>query len=218
NAAAEACDLAPVRFDRSSSYIGVMIDDLTLHGVTEPYRMMTARAEFRLHLRADNASTRLGSVAIAANCVGAQRKASIEARAVDCEGAWHALDLSVAEGDLIEGGSSERKPLREWLLRPATRAGAAELVGPIPGAEEAIADADYAPYLERQKREWASVLRDTQVRLPASFDFRSVPGMSTEMIERLAASRPETLGHAARVRGVTPAALSALHFALARAG
>ena len=216
NAAALACELPPVEFDRASSYIGVMIDDLTIHGVTEPYRMMTARAEFRLHLRADNASTRLGEKAIGAACVSTNRRASIEKRKVDRSVAAARLDECVP-ATALGGDSSDRRSLREWLCRPEFREAVAVRLSDAPAAGEVIADAEYRPYLERQRTEWESMLRDGSIKFPHGFDFRAIPGMSTEMVERLASARPETLGQAARIRGITPAALSALHFALARA-
>jgi tRNA uridine 5-carboxymethylaminomethyl modification enzyme len=174
NAAAVALGLPEVRFDRRTSYIGVMLDDLTVQGVNEPYRMMTARAEYRLALRADNATTRLGSAALDANCVSDRRRAQIE----------------------------EHYALRShttWQL-----------------CEEGCADRLYAPYLERQQREWEVVQRDLRVWIPGNFDFAQVPGLSNEMVERLGSSRPETLDQASRVPGVTPAALSALYVAAAR--
>ena len=175
NAAASALGLDPVRFDRRTSYIGVMVDDLTLQGVTEPYRMMTARAEYRLALRADNATSRLGEGALAANCVSDRRRTHIQAH-------------------------FERRAGPVWAQ-----------------SEEGRADALYAPYIERQQREWDTVRRDSRVRLDPAFDFGAVPGLSKEMVERLNASRPETLDQASRVAGVTPAALSALHVAASRA-
>jgi tRNA uridine 5-carboxymethylaminomethyl modification enzyme len=174
NAAAQALDLSDVRFDRRTSYIGVMIDDLTLQGVSEPYRMMTARAEYRLSLRADNATTRLGQAAIEANCVSDCRRAQIE----------------------------------NHLKLRGTTAWAA--------TDEGRADAIYAPYVERQQREWAAVRRDSAVWIPRDLDYAAVPGLSTEMVERLSASRPETLDQASRVHGVTPAALSAVYVAASR--
>ena len=174
NAAAHALDLAPVRFDRRNSYIGVMVDDLTLQGVSEPYRMMTARAEYRLSLRADNATTRLGEAALAAGCVGHRRRSQIE-------------------GHLA---------MRD---RPAWTE-----------TEEGKADALYAPYVERQQREWEVVRRDSQAWIPAELDYAMVPGLSGEMVERLRAAGPETIDQASRIAGVTPAALSALYVAAAR--
>jgi tRNA uridine 5-carboxymethylaminomethyl modification enzyme len=174
NAAAAALDLGEVRFDRRTSYIGVMIDDLTLQGVSEPYRMMTARAEYRLSLRADNATSRLGEAALAANCVSERRRDQIE-------------------GHLALRGSPA------WAE-----------------SEEAQADKLYAPYVERQAREWEAVRRDSAVWIPAELEFASIPGLSTEMVERLSRVRPETLDQASRIAGVTPAALSALYVAASR--
>jgi tRNA uridine 5-carboxymethylaminomethyl modification enzyme len=174
NSAASALALNEVRFDRCSSYIGVMIDDLTLQGVSEPYRMMTARAEYRLALRADNATTRLGEAALGAGCVSDRRRQQIESH--------FALRSSPDWGETDEGR----------------------------------ADALYAPYLRRQQREWDAVRRDAQSWIPADLDYAAVPGLSNEMVERLNASRPETLDQAGRIAGVTPAALSALYVAACR--
>jgi tRNA uridine 5-carboxymethylaminomethyl modification enzyme len=167
-------ELDQVRFDRRTSYIGVMIDDLTLQGVSEPYRMMTARAEHRLSLRADNATSRLGETALEAGCVSPRRRQQIQDR---------------------------------LLLRSSPA---------WPETEEGRADALYAPYVARQQREWEVVQRDSRVWIPDDLDFAAVPGLSNEMVERLARARPETLDHASRVAGVTPAALSALYVAASR--
>jgi tRNA uridine 5-carboxymethylaminomethyl modification enzyme len=174
NAAATSLGLDQVRFDRRTSYIGVMIDDLTLQGVSEPYRMMTARAEYRLSLRADNCTSRLGEVALAADCVSARRR---------------------------------RQILAHLELRASAR---------WPQTEEDRADALYAPYVARQQREWEVVQRDSRVCIPQTLDYAAVPGLSNEMVERLSTVRPETLDHASRVPGVTPAALSALYVAASR--
>jgi tRNA uridine 5-carboxymethylaminomethyl modification enzyme len=174
NAAARALELDEVRFDRRSSYIGVMVDDLTLQGVTEPYRMMTARAEYRLSLRADNATTRLGEAALAAGCLSSIRRQYVERH-------------------------FDRRGSSEWH-----------------DTEEGRADLLYAPYVARQEREWEVVQRDSRVWLPAGLDYAAVPGLSAEMVERLTIARPETLDQAARVPGVTPAALSAVYVAANR--
>jgi tRNA uridine 5-carboxymethylaminomethyl modification enzyme len=174
NAAAVALGLDEVRFDRRTSYIGVMIDDLTLQGVSEPYRMMTARAEHRLSLRADNATTRLGEAALDAGCVLERRRRQIED---------HLAFRSTAQ----------------WA-----------------DTDEGRADALYRPYVERQQREWEAVQRDSRIWLPATLDYAAVPGLSNEMVERLAGASPETLDQASRVPGVTPAALSALYVAASR--
>lgn len=174
NAAAAALGLENATFDRRSSYLGVMIDDLTLQGVSEPYRMMTARAEYRLHLRADNATTRLGVDALRLGCIGEARRRHIEAHL-------------------------------EARTQPD-----------FPCTEEGQADALYAPYIERQRREWAAVRSDVRTVLPADLRFEEVPGLSNEMVERLNSARPETLDQAARISGVSPAALSALYVAVSR--
>ncbi len=174
NAAAVALDLEEVRFDRRTSYIGVMIDDLTIQGVSEPYRMMTARAEYRLSLRADNATTRLGPAALTAHCLSERRRDHI---------ARHL----------------EHRSSAAWAA-----------------SDEGRADELYRPYVERQKREWDVVQRDSRVWLPPTLDYAAVPGLSNEMVERLSKARPETLDQAARVAGVTPAGLSALYMAATR--
>jgi tRNA uridine 5-carboxymethylaminomethyl modification enzyme len=175
NAAARALDLEAVRFDRRTSYIGVMIDDLTLQGVTEPYRMMTARAEYRLALRANNATTRLGQAALGAGCVSPERRRHIE-------------------------DHFERRGSPGWVESP-----------------EAQADALYAPYLERQEREWEALRGGSRVWLGPAFDFGAVAGLSNEMVERLSTARPETLDQASRIAGITPAALSAIYVDATRA-
>ena len=174
NAAAFALGLESVRFDRRNSYLGVMIDDLTLQGVSEPYRMMTARAEYRLHLRADNAVSRLGKMALAAGCLSGTRRAQTHQH-----------------------------------LASRAMPGWAE-------TDEGQADILYAPYIERQRREWEALQRDTRIFIPRDFDFGAVPGLSNEAVERLAAARPENLDQASRISGITPAALAALHVAAAR--
>jgi tRNA uridine 5-carboxymethylaminomethyl modification enzyme len=174
NAAAVALGLEDVRFDRRTSYLGVLVDDLTLQGVSEPYRMMTARAEYRLSLRADNAVSRLGEAALAATCLSERRRRRIE---------------------------------EHFELRASPEWG---------GTEEARADSLYRPYVERHQREWEVVRGDSRIWIPASLEYREVPGLSTEMVERLKASRPETLDQASRIPGLTPAALSALYVAASR--
>ena len=214
NAAAHACELAPVRFDRATSYIGVMIDDLTLQGVSEPYRMMTARAEFRLHLRADNALTRLGGDAVGATCIGSSKKRLIERNRASYIEVASKLDEQVAENNLVVDGSFERRSLRDWLARPDRRAAVAARVGDNYAAREVLNDIEYAPYLARQRAEWSALQGDRRTAVPGAFNYATVPGLSHEMIERLGNSSPETLEQASRVSGITPAALTALHFAL----
>ena len=205
NAAAWAGSRAPVLFERSNSYIGVMVDDLVLQGVTEPYRMLTARAEYRLRLRADNAAARLTPQAMAAGCVSPARQAHFVAdRAMRAK-----IEAVLARAD-------GKGVLADRLRFPETDAGtlialAPELAGFPPAlVEEAIQDHRYAPYVARQHVEIDRLRSDEGVRLPTDLDYTALPGLSNEMVERLSAVRPVTLGAAARIRGVTPAALAAI--------
>jgi tRNA uridine 5-carboxymethylaminomethyl modification enzyme len=221
NAAAWAANRPPVLFDRSDSYIGVMVDDLTLQGVTEPYRMLTARAEFRLRLRADNSDTRLTPQAIAAGCVSPERRRRFEARQIARRHVEDLLRRVHGAAEINSGGGSVRdegvkRSLAEWLRFPEVTASVLQRVVPELGAcsrtvlGEAVEDHRYAPYVERQRSEVARLRADEAVRIPPDFDFRSVAGLSNEMIERLEKSRPATLGGAGRIRGITPAALAAI--------
>ena len=220
HAAATVRGQEAARLDRGNSYIAVMVDDLTLHGVSEPYRMLTARAEYRLRLRANNASTRLTPIAIAAGCVGAAR-ASWFARRGAQHSAWQAsLEREVAATDLAAAGLSVRRDagrraLSEWLrfdlalddLAPWLDARLAiddELAG------EVVEDVLYAPYLERQAAELRDMRASGGVALGDVFPYSAVAGLSNEMVERLAAARPATLADAERIRGITPAALAAV--------
>ncbi|HUD94322.1 tRNA uridine-5-carboxymethylaminomethyl(34) synthesis enzyme MnmG [Sphingobium sp.] len=221
NAAARARGEAPMILDRASSYIGVMIDDLVLQGVTEPYRMLTARAEYRLRLRADNAETRLGSIGLAHAIIGTKRAERLS----DREGRRDAIEAELATlmtaSEMMRAGAvvrqdGARRSLFDWArfpevdkallidLAPALRAAPEDL------RAEILEDAHYAPYLQRQDAEIAELRRNERVHIPADFDFDAIGGLSTEMIERLDAARPDTLAAAGRIRGITPAALAAI--------
>ena len=215
-AAAKIRGTAPPALDRANSYIGVMIDDLTLQGVTEPYRMLTARAEYRLHLRADNAETRLGAIAVNADCLSVARLRRLERRArerQDLSSRWDGRVVGAALGlpELVE-----KRTVWEWLRVPGVgasqlRAASEELVDAAPDLlSEMIVDAHYAPYVERQEAEIRDLRQNEQRRLPTDLAFERIPGLSTEMVERLNVARPETLAATARVRGMTPAGLAAI--------
>ncbi|MFA5970408.1 MAG: tRNA uridine-5-carboxymethylaminomethyl(34) synthesis enzyme MnmG [Sphingomonas sp.] len=217
NAAAFALGLEPAELDRASSYLGVMIDDLVLHGVTEPYRMLTARAEFRLHLRADNAETRLGPIAERLNCLGSERarhqRLRREARAEMIGRLQVPLLASLLAGRGAPIASdATRRSAYDWLRFPGVdmRHVAPEIMADAALSAEVAEDARYAPYLERQAAEVDALRRDDGLRLDPAMDYATIPGLSAEMVERLSRATPETLGAAGRVRGVTPAALSAI--------
>ncbi len=208
--------------DRASSYLAVMIDDLVLQGVTEPYRMLTARAEYRLRLRANNASDRLTGIAIANGAVGAERRAWFEQRQADKARVSGALGRVASCNELAALGLSvkadgSRQSLYDWLRFPAiSLASLSPLLGDdLDGlADDLIAeieeDAVYAPYLARQDAELRDLRANERVRLGGGIDYRAITGLSNEMVERLSLAQPETLAEAGRVRGVTPAALAAI--------
>lgn len=216
NAVAIALDLAPVTLDRATSYIGVMIDDLTLQGVSEPYRMLTARSEYRLHLRADNAVSRLGPLALDANLLDDAQRTRVINHLESVREAHSAFDQRLTGSEV---GLEDPRQLKhsEWLLRDDVAESARRVSHDSPAILEAIDDLVYAPYLERQQRELAARRRDGLVTINTAFEYGCVPGLSTEMLERLQASRPANLDEASRLPGVTPAALTALHFALVKA-
>lgn len=219
NAAAKALGVSEVVLDRASSYLGVMIDDLVLQGITEPYRMLTARAEYRLRLRSDNAETRLGPIAAGMGCLSAVRVARIAARAAARADIERRLSQPVPTALLIERGvpiapDPQRRSGADWLRIPGVTIAevAPDLLvtGDAALVAEVAEDARYAPYLTRQDAEIVQQRSNAGIAVPAALDFAAIPGLSTEMIERLSAARPASLGAAARVRGVTPAALTAI--------
>jgi tRNA uridine 5-carboxymethylaminomethyl modification enzyme len=219
NAAAHALRLAPVVLDRASSYLGVMIDDLVLQGVTEPYRMLTARAEYRLRLRADNAETRLGPIAAAAGCLSIARRDRLDVRTTARERTMAWLDRPIAPAEIIARGAPvaagpHRRSGAEWLrIAGVTVAQVApDLVAQTepPLLAEIVEDVRYAPYLARQEQEIAQVRQNDTILLGDDLDYAAIPGLSTEMVERLGTARPATLGQAGRLRGITPAALAAI--------
>lgn len=215
HAAAAVLQRAPATLDRANSYMGVMIDDLTLHGISEPYRMLTARAEYRLRMRASNAATRLTPLAIEAGAVGVQRREAFnqrEGRRATWDGV---LDKLVAARE-VPGvrPDAQTRSLREWLAHDAVDpAQLAQLPAGFADDEvglELIEDAAYAPYLARQEAELRDLRASEGLAIAPQFDFSTIPGLSNEMVERLHAARPDTLAAAGRVPGVTPAALAAL--------
>ena len=204
----------PPALDRANSYMAVMVDDLTLHGVSEPYRMLTSRAEYRLRLRANNATTRLTALARDLGALGTERQEWFEKRMhIRAEGqTWLAEVVSNPTG-----ATSERRKIAEWLRADektvaATRHLASRdlMTNYEDVLDELVEDARYAPYVERQDAELRDLRAGEELKLGDDFPYDDIPGISNEMVERLSKSRPETLSAAGRVRGITPAALSAL--------
>ena len=222
NAASRAGGGGDITFDRSEGYLGVMIDDLVTRGVTEPYRMFTSRAEYRLTLRADNADQRLTDKGIAIGCVGAERKRRHRAK-MDAlrEALAFARSVAVTPSEAARFGlalnrDGQRRTAFDLLSYPDVSFSDLARIWPrfhelTPViAEQLEIDAKYAVYLERQAADVASYRRDESLILPDDIDYAVVTGLSNEVRQKLAAVRPRTLGQAGRIDGVTPAALTLL--------
>lgn len=219
NAARRAGGEEPVRLDRSNSYIGVMIDDLVTKGVTEPYRMFTSRSEFRLSLRVDNADERLTRLGLEWGCIGAARAKQFSERHQQL-GMWRdkiaglSLTPSQAEGF---GIAINRDGIRRSALDLLSRADISfdqlRIVWPFLNDMPAFVrsrienDARYHNYIDRQQSDLQRFQRDENLEIRTSFDFRSLSGLSNELVVKLEAIRPATLGQAGRIEGMTPAAL-----------
>ncbi|KWV94832.1 tRNA uridine-5-carboxymethylaminomethyl(34) synthesis enzyme MnmG [Erythrobacter sp. AP23] len=220
HAAAQALDKETAQLDRANSYIAVMLDDLTLQGITEPYRMLTSRAEYRLRLRASNADTRLTPLGIECGIVGDERATWYNRRQERRHAYTQQFDAPIHSKTLSDAGFHVKrdagpKPASEWIAGGHADVTALapwmEGVDPTdPLAVEMAEDAFYAPYLARQRSELADLRTSEAQRLSPDFPFAQVPGLSNEMIERLSLAKPETLAAAGRIRGITPAALAAL--------
>ena len=222
NAARASSGAAPAVFARDEAYIGVLLDDLVTRGVTEPYRMFTSRAEFRLILRADNADQRLTARGVALGCVGASRetvyaaKAAALAKARERAAALTLTPAQAAKAGLPVKADGQRRNVMELLAYPTIAFADLAAIWPELSAwapevrEQVEIDAGYAGYLDRQAADVAAFRRDEDLQLPGDLDYFAVGGLSNEVRGKLATVRPLTLGQAARIEGVTPGALTAL--------
>jgi tRNA uridine 5-carboxymethylaminomethyl modification enzyme len=220
NAAAFAGKLPEVIFDRTEAYLGVMIDDLITRGVTEPYRMFTSRAEYRLSLRADNADQRLTGRGIEIGCIGSALKDHFVARMAALDEARALVTdrvLSPSEAGrhgLMVNRDGVRRSGFDLLSYPDIDWQRLSLIWPelqqVPKAiaEQIEIDAKYAVYLDRQKRDVQTFRREEDAVIPDALDYDAMPGLSNELRGRLSLVRPATVGQASRIEGMTPAALS----------
>ena len=222
NAAAFAGEGDEIILDRAQAYIGVMIDDLVTRGVSEPYRMFTSRAEYRLQLRADNADQRLTETGIAIGCIGAERaRLHHEKHSALKDARDFAKSVSLTPKEAERHGLSlnkdgQRRTAFELLSYPYVSISDLAKIWPRFGefapniSEQIEIDAKYDVYLSRQAADIAAYRRDESFELPDNFDYAALPGLSNEMKQKLQTHRPRTIGHASRIDGVTPAALTLL--------
>jgi tRNA uridine 5-carboxymethylaminomethyl modification enzyme len=230
NAARAAAEAEAAVLGRDQAYIGVMIDDLVTRGVSEPYRMFTSRAEFRLTLRADNADQRLTGLGSGLGVVGSARARAFAAKQAildDVRAQARSLILTpteAARAGLKVNADGVRRDLSGLLAYPEIGWPELEVVWPqiagwpAPAREQIEIDAGYAGYLDRQAAEAVAFRRDEDLALAADLDYAAVPGLSNEAREKLARVRPLTLGQASRIEGVTPGGLTALLAHVRRAG
>ncbi len=222
NAAACAAGAPPILFDRAEGYLGVMIDDLVTRGVSEPYRMFTSRAEYRLTLRADNADQRLTGRGIALGCVGRLRADHYRAKATALDAARNmARALTLTPNEAARSGlalrkDGQRRSAFELLSYPEIGIGDLARIWPAFGeldakvATQLEIDAKYHVYLSRQAADVESYRRDESLVLNEDLDYAALPGLSNEVRQKLQLHRPRTIGQAGRIDGVTPAALTLL--------
>src|SRR5450631_2575259 len=230
NAARRAGTKEPVSFSRADAYLGVMLDDLVMKGVSEPYRMFTSRAEYRLSLRADNADQRLTRLGIGLGCVGGERARLFACKEQALSKARALLeDLSLTPNEAARHGlkvnqDGIRRTAFGLLALPDVTIQSLQAVWPeLAGIAPKIAaqieiDAKYAVYLDRQTKDIDAFRHDEALAIPADVNYGTLPGLSNEIRARLETVRPRTMGQAGRIEGMTPAAMTLLASKLRRAG
>ena len=222
NAARAVAGASEILLGRDQAYIGVMIDDLVTRGVTEPYRMFTSRAEYRLTLRADNADQRLTPLGVEAGIVSVERRRAFKAKAaILAEATALVRDTRYTPNEaqalgIAVNADGQRRSMRDLLAYPGVDLTAFETDHPqirdwAPAVREQVEiDAGYAGYLDRQTADAEALRREEALTLPANLDYAAIGGLSHEVREKLSLVQPRTLGQAGRIEGVTPGALTAL--------
>jgi tRNA uridine 5-carboxymethylaminomethyl modification enzyme len=228
NAALAASGEDPMILSRTESYLGVMIDDLVTRGVSEPYRMFTSRAEFRLHLRADNADQRLSPIGVEKGLVGEQRRDMFEAKLSQLTDGRRRLREAVAspsearKAGIAINEDGKRRSAFEVLSYPDMGWGKVTKLWPeldsisADAREQLAIDAQYAVYLDRQMADIEAMRRDEQRDIPDDLDYDGIPGLSMELRQKLTQLRPQTIAQAQAMDGMTPAAITLLLAVLRR--
>ena len=218
-AASDRGERRSITLSRSDAYLGVMIDDLVTRGVSEPYRMFTSRAEYRLRLRADNADARLTPVGIEIGCVGVEREKAYQAKADALQAARAQIEaLSLTPSEAAKAGleinrDGRRRSGFELLVLPSVDFARLQVIWPelraikAPIGEQITVDAKYASYVDRQSIDIATLKREEGIKIPVGFDFDVVIGLSNEVRAKLTRHQPTTLAQAGQIDGMTPAAL-----------
>jgi tRNA uridine 5-carboxymethylaminomethyl modification enzyme len=229
NAARRASGDDGITLSRADAYTGVMIDDLVMKGVSEPYRMFTSRAEYRLSLRADNADQRLTPLGVKLGCMGAVRRKAFAAKEAELSRAQALLEsVSLTPNEAARHGlklkqDGTRRTAFDLLASPGISLANLQAIWPelleIPPkiAAQIEIDAKYSVYLDRQTRDIEAFRRDEALTIPDDTDYAALPGLSNEIRARLLAIRPRTMGQAGRIEGMTPAAMTLLAARLRRA-